>query len=183
MDDQTQNRILGLRSDELSGRTPFCPDDQHIAEYFDDALDQSERLALDRHLADCAFCLGRIGALHRLESGQGQRRVPEDLLATVKQLETRALRRSSFPNPGDGIHPGTVFRWSEVPDNIHYNVYVLTRDGDVLWTERLQTPEWAMGDSLQLAADRDYFFRVQAILPDGRAVSSKHVIFRMAARQ
>ena len=70
-----------------------------------------------------------------------------------------------------------------MPDNIHYNVYVLTRDGDVLWTERLQTPEWAMGDSLQLAADRDYFFRVQAILPDGRAVSSKHVIFRMAARQ
>ena len=99
MDDQTQNRILGLRSDELSGRTPFCPDDQHIAEYFDDALDQSERLALDRHLADCAFCLGRIGALHRLESGQGQRRVPEDLLATVKQLETRALRRSSFAKP------------------------------------------------------------------------------------
>lgn len=243
MDDHKYTELLNLQSAELTGSTPFCPEDQQIAEFFDDDLNDAERIVLERHLTDCRFCLARIGLLERLAENPGNKRVPEAVLATAKQmthpLPVRRLRRAPawaaaavvvlalfmivsknqqtalepgagptalsptgqdsrqlrsvnrdalalnvlIPAPGADIKPGSMIQWAEVPGNLHYNIYVLSTAGDVLWTERLGGTYWKLNESLQLAAGGSYYFRVEAQLPDGRTVSSKHVVFGIAERK
>ena len=87
------------------------------------------------------------------------------------------------PLPGAGIAPNSMLSWDEVPGNIHYTIFILSDAGDVLWTERLWGTHWVLTDSLQLTADNKYYFRVEAQMPDGRSLSSRHVIFQRAEQQ
>lgn len=81
------------------------------------------------------------------------------------------------PLPGANIKPGALIRWEEVPGNLHYDVFVLSGAGDVIWTERLKAADWTLHESLDLAAGSKYYFRVEAHLPDGMSMSSRHVDF------
>lgn len=243
MDDHKYPDLLRLQSAELTGSTPFCPEDQQIAEYFDGDLIDAERIILERHLSDCRFCLARIGLLERLAENRSNQRVPGGVLATAKQMThqvpVRRLRRAPawaaaavlviglftivsrnqeaglepgvspsavastgqntrqlrsvnsnamelnvlIPAPGADLKPGSLIEWAEVPGNLHYNIYVLSMAGDVLWTERLRETDWKLIESLQLAAGSNYYFRVEAQLRDGRTVSSKHVVFGITERK
>lgn len=243
MDDQNHTELLRLQSAELTRITPFCPEDQEVAEYFDGDLAEVERTKLERHLADCRFCLARVGILERLEETNANTRVPGDVLATAKQMRRRAPVRwpkvapawaaaavvvitlftianrnqepvlepgaapsavSSTeadsrqlrsvnrvvtdlnvltPTAGADIIPGSSIQWAEVPGNLHYNIFVLSHTGDVLWTERLVGTEWVLREANYLEEGSKYYFRVEADLQDGRTVSSKHVLFRLAERQ
>ena len=235
MDEQNHTKLLRLQSAELTVRTPFSPEDQVIAGYFDGDLTQAERTRLERHLTGCRFCLACIGILERLEQERSNTRVSETVLATAKQMthtvpvsrpgmapawaaaavvvialftiidsqdrapepgvvssteeNSRQLRNMNpvttdlnvlTPRAGAGIVPGSLIEWAEVPGNLHYNIFVLSNAGDVLWTERLHGTDWVLDKSLHLAAGSQYYFRVEALLPDGRNVSSKHVVFRIA---
>ena len=243
MDEQNHTELLRLQSAELTGSTPFCPEDQEIAEYFEGDLAQAECIKLERHLAGCRFCLARIGILERLEEGRTNTRIPGAVLATAKQMkhrvparwprmapvwataaavmitlftlssrnqeavlepgatpaaapgtevssrQLRSVRRDIpvlnmlTPTPGADIIPGSLIQWTEIPGNLRYNITVLSHAGDVLWTERLEGTEWVLSDSMDLAEGSKYYVRVEAHLPDGRTVSSKHVAFRLARRQ
>lgn len=99
MDEQTRKELMILQSEELAGQTPFCPEDQQIAEYFDEVLPEFERDALERHLADCRFCLARVGMLQRLEEGGSVRRISEDVLAAAKTLRHEPRERLSKAMP------------------------------------------------------------------------------------
>lgn len=94
MDEYTHTELAILQSAELAGPTPFCPEDGQIAEYYDEVLPADELGTLERHLADCRFCLARVGMLQRLEQDRAARRVPEDVLATAKALRDGPGRRS-----------------------------------------------------------------------------------------
>lgn len=239
MKDHQYTELLGLQATELDGETPFCPDDQVIAEYFEDELAKAERTRLERHLVDCNYCLARIGMLERLEHSPGDQRVPGDVLATAKQMvrgdskrrlvsapawaaaavlvvtlimlvsrngeidpqpdpvtpvvfsdgksnrQLRSINRAAngidvfFPSTGADIKAGSVIRWAKVPGNLHYDVYVLSRAGDVIFTQRLATTEWTIQGLPQLVAGDEYYFRVEALLADGGRVSSKHLAFRV----
>lgn len=234
MEEQNHTKLSQLQSAELKEKTPFCPEDQLIAEYFDGDLADAERVQLEHHLSGCPFCLARIGILERLENIHRDKRVPEDVLATAKQLtHTRPVRRTAAaavavvvitlftinynrdlapvsesipkavsstdnsvrqlrnlnrvatdlnvftPQPGAVIAAGAVIEWAKIPGNLHYNIFVLSNTGDVLWTQRLIGTDWVLDESLQLVADNQYYFRVEALLPDGRNVSSKHVVFQV----
>jgi hypothetical protein len=240
MDDQTHTELLKLQSREVVGRTPFCPDDQQIAEYFDGDLADHDRDSLQRHLADCRFCLSRIGVLQRLQEGGPVHRVSEDVLATAKQLQQRPPSRRPLrapawavaavvvlamaiffdwnqgrvprpgsssptadstagepgqlrsinpdptylevltPPPGTDIAPGGQIRWGAVPGSLYYKINILSLAGNVLWTEQLGSNEWLMQDTHQLAPGSEFYVRVEARLPDGSTVSSKHWLFRSA---
>ena len=242
MDDRTRIALLKLQTVELTARTPFCPEDQQIAEYFDGDLAEAERNSLQHHLADCRFCLARVGVLERLQQNAAAQRVPEDLLATAKLLQSpRPQRRSRWqpawaaaavlvmalatvltvrqepaeapdagppsadsntgeflpirsirtesaylevyaPAPGADLAAGGLVRWAAVPGKAYYSISILTLAGDVLWSERLDDNEWRMRDSLQLAAEHEFYLRVDAHLSDGRTVSSKHRLFRKGKR-
>jgi len=241
MDDQNHNSLLRLQSTELTGRTPFCPENQVIAEYFDAELPQAELARLEHHLSSCRFCLARIGMLERLHEGDSNKRISESLLATAKQLnQSNPERRyatgqswavaavlllavfittspnQEFAKPktpsqstliddnsrqlrsldhnalrldvlnlasGASIEHGEQIQWSDVPGNLHYNIFILSNNGDVLWTQRLGGTDWVLSDSLPLATGSEYFFRVEALLPDGRSVSSRHIIFQISGQQ
>ena len=60
--------ISSLQSSAVENheRTPFCPDDHDIAAFVDRALDDSERILIERHLPDCQACVSRVGLLTRL---------------------------------------------------------------------------------------------------------------------
>ena len=247
MNEHKYTELLRLQSTELTVGTPFCPEDQEIAEYFDGDMVEAERIILERHLTDCHFCLARIGMLERLEENRSNRRVPGAALATAKQMthkvpvrrfrpvsawasaavlvvalfttvsknqepvpepgvspsmvsstgensrKLRSVNRNTmnlnvlFPAPGADretyLHPGSLIQWAEVPGNLHYNIFVLSNAGDVLWTQRLKGTEWVLQEWLHLEAGNKYYFRVEAQLPDGRTVSSRHVDFQVAEIQ
>jgi hypothetical protein len=84
---------------------------------------------------------------------------------------------------GASIEHGEQIHWSDVPGNIHYNVFILSNNGDVLWTQRLGATDWVLSDSLPLATGSEYFFRVEALLPDGRSVSSRHINFQISGQR
>ncbi len=228
MDKYRHTDPLILQSARLTERTPFCPENRAIAEYFDGMTPEQDRLTLERHLADCRYCRARIGMLNRLQDETLVASVPEDELAAAKALgkqaasrrsrkapawavaalvllgmyflavqppsdppETRQLRNierseSRFevilPGPGPAVAAGAPIRWTEFPAGSHYTVYVLSDSGDVLWTERLQDNEWTLRQDMGLRAGGDFFFRVEAELPDGRTVSSGHLAFRVTGR-
>ncbi len=239
MDEQNHKKLLQLQTVELTAKTPFCPEDQVIAEYFDGDLPQVERANFERHLRDCRFCLARIGVLERLAQNRNDTRIQEAVLATAKQMagpapvhrlgmapawataavvvvalftivnnsrnlsrepaaipivapateaDNRQFRTAGpisthlsvlHPKPGAGIVPGSLIEWAEVPGNLHYNIFVLSNTGDVLWTERLQDTDWVLNESLQLSPGSEYYFRVEALLPDGSNVSSRHIVFQV----
>jgi len=93
MDEHTQSGLLKLQFAELTDRTPFCPEDQEIAEYFDGAATVVERIKLENHLTDCRFCLARIGMLQRLQADPVGKRVPEEGLAAAKLMGHGQVRR------------------------------------------------------------------------------------------
>ena len=93
MDDFTNMKLMALQSAELAGPTPFCPEDQEIAEYFDGVLTEDEQARLERHLADCRYCLARVGMLGRLEGHRPDRRIPGEVLATAKAIARRVPGR------------------------------------------------------------------------------------------
>jgi len=242
MNDHHYTKLLGLRAAEIDEKTLFCPEEQVIAEYFEDTLTQAERTRLERHLVDCSFCLARIGMLERLEHGPGGHRIPGDVLATAKQMarsdsnrrhvsapawaaaavlvvtlivlvsrngevglhpdtvtpvvpsegqsarQLRSINRSAagidvfFPPGGANLKAGSVIRWTEVPGNLYYDIYVLSAAGDVIFTQRLATPEWVMQGVPQLVAGDEYYFRVEALMAGGGHVSSKHLAFQAAGQ-
>jgi len=94
MDDHKHIELLTLQAAELTERTPFCPEDQQVAEYFEEQLPEAERDRLERHLADCRFCLARLGMLQRLEQNPIAPRIPEDVLATAKSMRQATVLRS-----------------------------------------------------------------------------------------
>ena len=93
MTDHQPTELLGLQSSPMEERTPFCPPDDTIAEYYAGTLDDHEQAGLQRHLADCRHCRGRLGMLSRLEDAPPAGRVPAHLLAAAKQLPDRHATR------------------------------------------------------------------------------------------
>ena len=83
------------------------------------------------------------------------------------------------PAPGAEVRPGSLIRWAAVPGRLHYSIQVLSRTGDVLWTERLEDNEWALRDTPPFERGGDYWFRVEAMLADGRTLKSEHTSFRI----
>jgi hypothetical protein len=91
MHDHRNTELLTLQSADLTQRTPFCVDDQQIAEYYDGLLPDGKRARVERHVTDCRFCIARIGMLARLDHA-AEERVPEDALAAAKLTARPATR-------------------------------------------------------------------------------------------
>ncbi len=84
--------------------------------------------------------------------------------------------------PGSGVlanRDGFVIRWTDVPGSLYYEVRVVSDVGDLIGEERVELTEWAIGDHIKLEPGREYFIRVDAYLPDSKAISSQHIPFRL----
>jgi hypothetical protein len=67
--------------------TEFCPDDDRLAAYLDGRLVDAEHEGIERHMAACAFCADRVGAITRLLRDVGETGVvPDEALARALRL-------------------------------------------------------------------------------------------------
>ena len=73
------------------------------------------------------------------------------------------------------------FRWQEVTGAIHYEVQVVTAEGDVLWQHRTGQAEARLPETVVIAAGQEVYVWVRARLLDGKTLKSEPVRFRLAA--
>ena len=88
MDQEKLIDLLRLPLAEASEHTVVCPDDHEIAAYVDGELADQSRGQFEQHLADCDFCIRRVGFLSRLRDTEPAECVPELLLARARRLGT-----------------------------------------------------------------------------------------------
>jgi hypothetical protein len=86
------------------------------------------------------------------------------------------------PTPGATLMPGTAVRWVGVPGIDHYDLFILSANGDVVWAERLNAAYWSPRSAQGFVSGDRYYLRVEATLRDGTTVSSRHMGFRFAER-
>lgn len=95
------------RSTDATERQPDCPVDEKLASFMDGGLSEQELEHLMNHLADCTFCLERVGMLSRARDADTPARVPELLLTRSRKLaaprQTAAARNDTF---------GVAARWA-----------------------------------------------------------------------
>ena len=221
MDDGKLTQLLWQDSADLTGATPFCPEDHLIAAYFEGALEESGRERLRNHLAECRYCQARLGNLARSTSAHEDPRVSSQVLADAKQMgnpvtprrpswrapawaaaavvvlavmvvfsgqwqqspdntvtqpvtpaseqETPQLRslgpmpsaiRIVEPAPGAILMPRTTVRWVGGPGVDHYDLFILSANGDLIWSQRLNATAWSPRDAQGLVAGDRYYLRV-----------------------
>ena len=70
-------------------KTPDCPDEQVLLEYFEGTLDKEKFRAVEHHIAGCGFCLGQLNIAFQaqLMNKQGNfESVPQKLINKTKSL-------------------------------------------------------------------------------------------------
>jgi len=63
-----------------------CPDDYELASYMSGGLSERDHGQFEMHLADCAYCMERVGILGRAGEAETTARVPEFLQARSARL-------------------------------------------------------------------------------------------------
>ncbi|MCW8925518.1 MAG: fibronectin type III domain-containing protein [Xanthomonadales bacterium] len=102
-----------------------------------------------------------------------------------RNLNTDALRPKVLaPVNGAIVDPGSlVFTWTGVPGSLHYDVRVVTEDGDLVWQTRVAGTELRLPATLHLEPDEEYFFRVDAYLANAKSLNSRHVLFTVGGQR
>jgi len=93
-------------------RQPDCPQDELLATYMEGGFSDASHREFEAHLADCAWCLERVGILGRANESDTQEQVPELLIA----------RAGRIPNPSRE----SVSKWHRAPALAAAAVLVLT---------------------------------------------------------
>ncbi len=71
-----------------------------------------------------------------------------------------------------------VFRWTEIPGSLYYDIHIVSKMGDLVMKERVTGTHWQAPASLAVEPGADYFVRVDAFISDSKTVSSEHVSFK-----
>lgn len=186
--------------------------------YLDGELENSERLAVESHLASCRECrdeLASVGNLvHEAGSSSGRRwprwkvAVPAAAAAAVVLLavgrflgpagepvdtirgpeavgvpgaEPGGLPRFTalYPPLGDTVpREALEFRWGAAGPEAHYRLSLAEGGGRVVWTLTTADTVASLLPEVRLEPERLYFWFVDAILPDGRTLTTGVQRFR-----
>ena len=97
--DQQEIKTLLQQAPELPERTPFCPADRLIAQYFDATLSEKEHQRVQKHVTDCWYCQPRLGVLARLREDNPCTWIDEDVLVAAKQQAGGSVSRKLRHTP------------------------------------------------------------------------------------
>ncbi len=78
---QGKLKLLLKQSEETIERRPDCPDNYQLASYMDGGLSERDHESFEAHVADCAFCIERIGILGRAGESESATAVTEQVYA------------------------------------------------------------------------------------------------------
>jgi Putative zinc-finger len=103
---------------------------------------------------------------------------------TVRNLKSpQSVPAIVLPHPDSVIARERLeFRWNEVPDSLHYQVRLLTSEGDLAWEGDSAATHIRLPDDLALPGGR-YFVLVSALMKNGRMRKSTPVAFRVASSE
>jgi len=86
VNDDSLIRCLKTRPAKHGERGWRCPEEIAIAAYADGRLAGKEKLKIERHLADCDFCLEQVAFLARVRYSDVPAAVPAPLLARAREM-------------------------------------------------------------------------------------------------
>jgi anti-sigma factor RsiW len=166
-----------------------------MAGYLDDDLTREEWRQAELHLVSCPECRQEWAEVRRLQRDQRRRRwvpllVPAVaaaalllILALPRHTPTPSDTRSGphaepqlgvvAPAPLDQVGPGPItFIWRSAAPDASYTLTLQEADGHVVWSTALTDTVAVSPDSLALAPERTWFWFVDALLPNGRSLST-----------
>lgn len=118
---------------------------------------------------------------------QSQRELSPDIEAGATDRTIRTVSPAITPvhvlSPLAGVSVDAgelVFRWTEMPGSLYYDVHIVSEAGNLIWEERVTGTRWTGVDTLALVPGVEYFVRVDAYLSNAKTVSSEHVAFTVS---
>jgi hypothetical protein len=93
MDEREIIAALSGSADAAPTRTDACLEARSLAGYLDGALCDTERAAVEAHLADCGFCLRQLAVLIRSAEGTDVPGLPVAVLARAERLAVQPVHR------------------------------------------------------------------------------------------
>jgi putative zinc finger protein len=167
-----------------------------VAAYVDRALSPAERDVIEAHLSDCADCRNEVVQVSRLRRIASSRRqwlfvVPIAAAAALavmllpsRKHDEPVLRDGGEPvlavtivAPADSAQtpsgaPQVSFTWRSLDSVVSYRFAITDGSGDVVWSATSTDTTVQLPASIQLRPG-NYFWYVDALLPDGRSVASR----------
>ena len=172
-----------------------------VAAYVDRALSPPERDAIEAHFSDCADCRDEVIQVSRLRRTANSRRrwlfVAPLAAAAVLAVMLLPSRRSVGPVLRDGGEPVLTvtivapadsafapsgpsrvsFTWRSLDSVVSYRFTITDGGGDVVWGATSTDTTVQLPASIHLRPG-NYFWYVDALLPDGRSVASPVLTLR-----
>jgi hypothetical protein len=93
MEQQKLTALLHQQNTEIVERTPFCPNDDEIAAYFDRKSSHPGGKLSEQHLVTCGYCMARVRVLAQVLQIDDNEAIPETLLTVAHQFGQRPRRR------------------------------------------------------------------------------------------
>lgn len=176
-------------------------DPGEVAAYVDGHLESAERIRVLEHLADCDLCRADVievaGALESINRRPRRRWVvPAAVAAVLAAVVFLGGPLARTGDPGDVLRapeaPGSrasavtivtpasesvvapselVFTWNAVGDAV-YRLTVTDRGGDPLWSGETRDTTMLLPSLVVLEPATAYLWYVDALLPDGRTVTT-----------
>ncbi len=168
-----------------------------VASYLDRVLAPAEQARVETHLADCAECRSELIAVSRLRRTRSRSRwwTVGPAVAAAAVVLFVVTRSVSPPGPGpvlrDGgeppaltvglitpadsaVTPGRLLRftWRSAGAGASYRLTLSDERGDVAWSVTSADTTGRPTSGVHLSTGRPYFWYVDALLPDGRSVTS-----------
>ena len=85
---------------------------------------------------------------------------------------TNPLLEIVSPLPSEPVVPPVTFVWRNAGPGASYSLTLQREDGRLAWTSSTADTSIAVPDSLELGSGRTWFWYVDALLPDGQALST-----------
>ena len=171
------------------------PDAATLAAYLDRRLPEEDARGVAEHLIACAACRGGLTDVARVTRIERRRK---QAVAGVSVLGGLAAVLVLVALPRDAVAPGapaapaeragegggapailvwsgtsaSALAWSPVAEGAQYRVTLTDAAGAEIWAASTADTLVALPATLELVAGRDYFWVVDALLPDGATATS-----------
>jgi hypothetical protein len=94
MEDTELKKLLRVQK-QTGERTRRCPDENQLAAYVSKRLEAPAATAIERHIADCDFCVGQIAFLSQTPDAETVEQVPFALLSRARSILGREPKSSA----------------------------------------------------------------------------------------
>ena len=164
-----------------------------LAGYLDHDLPGEERNEVELHLASCAECRAELAEVRGLQrrhrrhwarflvpavaaatlvaiAWPRQTRVPSNIRAVAP---VDAPIEIVAPLPSTEIAPQPIrFAWRSAGPGASYSLTLQEADGRIVWASTVADTVAVLPDSVALGSGQNFFWSVEALLPDGRTRST-----------